>query len=66
MNVAANDNLPDAVSGVGDWIPLCDAVERVVEACARERAASHQVENSGRDHSERLSLTTLGRSARKA
>ena len=51
MNVAANDNLPEGVSGVGDWIPLCEAVREVVEACARERAARHQV--GGREDTHR-------------
>lgn len=40
---AANDNLQEGVSGVDEWEPLHVAVRKVVEACAWERAASHQV-----------------------
>lgn len=61
---AANDNLDGCVSGFDDWVPLHEAVRKVVEACARERAASHQVggredthgetdlQDCGRDHRE--------------
>ena len=44
---AANDNLQDAVSGFDEWETLHAAAQRVVEACARERTASHQVGAAG-------------------
>jgi hypothetical protein len=73
---AANDNLPGLISGIEDdecsWESLHEAARKVVEACTRERAASHQVglreegrktdvSDSGRaDHAEtRLSWMRL-------
>lgn len=74
---AANDNLPDAVSGVEDdecsWEALHEAARKAVEACARERAASHQLsreERGGREtsrhHDDALGLTRCGDPVRLA
>lgn len=41
---ADNDNLDGCVSGFETWEPLGEVSRKVVEACARKRAASHQVD----------------------
>lgn len=38
---ADNDNLEPGVEGFENWEALHEAAQRVVEACARERANSH-------------------------
>ena len=48
---AANDNLPDAVSGFDEWETLHEAARKVVEACAIKRANSHLRVVQG-DHGE--------------
>lgn len=57
---AANDNLPDAVSGFEEWETLHEAAQRVVEACARERTASHQV-GGGEDRHRGTRVSDGGR-----
>lgn len=44
---ADNDNLEPGVEGCENWEALHEAAQRVVEACANERAHLHQV--SGRE-----------------
>lgn len=44
---ADNDNLQRGVEGIENWEALHEAARKVVEACANERAHSHQV--SGRE-----------------
>lgn len=46
---ADNDNLDRSVKGFENWDALHEAAQRVVEACTRERAASHQVDRSHRE-----------------
>lgn len=40
---ADNDNLDNRVEGFDEWEPLHEAARKVVEACALERAADHQL-----------------------